>query len=164
MSTAARLQLLLAVPGFDELPTLELATLAAAVDELDVAEGEVLMRDGLPPAQSFVIAAGSAVVYSQGRTAAIVGPGTFIGRLPGECGPHAATVVAVRAMTLLVMSPAMLQRLVASRPPGNGVEDVHVGGVDSQTQPPARRDVRASIERRGAPRAPDDEVHEDLGA
>jgi len=77
---------------------------ARASDEIDVAEGKALCKEGETGREFFLILAGTASVKRKGRKVATLGKGQFFGEMALlDRGPRSATVVADTDMTLLVL-------------------------------------------------------------
>jgi CRP/FNR family transcriptional regulator, cyclic AMP receptor protein len=84
----------------------ELSAVAQSCTGLEVKEGFVLTKQGVPGQQCFVIASGQADVLIDGQQVATVGPGDFVGETALlDTGPRTATVVATTPMRLWVMNP-----------------------------------------------------------
>jgi len=114
-ATEGRLSLLASLPVFASCRGRDLEAVDRLVDDIDVSAGEVLVREGVPGQESFVVVAGEARVTIDGREIALLGPGDFFGEMsildPGH--PRSATVTAVTAMRLLVLDPRSFSTLVA---------------------------------------------------
>ena len=110
-----RLALLASVPIFAGCTGRELEAIDRLVDDIDVNAGDVLVREGAPGRESFVVVAGEATVTVDGRQVAVLGPGDFFGEMsildPGR--PRSATVTASTAMRLLVLEPRSFSTLVS---------------------------------------------------
>ena len=82
----------------------ELQQVAQATIELEVPAGKVLVREGEPGHECFVVVEGSAVVERNGQHVATLGTGNVVGELaPLTGGPRTATVTAEGPMRLLVI-------------------------------------------------------------
>jgi CRP/FNR family transcriptional regulator, cyclic AMP receptor protein len=93
------------VPIFSGLSKKELATVAREVDELDVAPGKELARQGEFGHEFFVIVEGTAEVLQDGASIAEMGPGDFFGELALlDEERRTATVRATSPMGVLVMT------------------------------------------------------------
>ena len=78
--------------------------MAAASIELTIDAGKVLVREGEPGHEAFVIVDGSATVTRKGETIATLGSGDVVGELaPITGGVRTATVTADTSMELLVI-------------------------------------------------------------
>lgn len=113
-ATRSRLDLLRAVPLFSSCTDKELARIDALVDETEIEAGKVLIHEGRAGRESFVIAAGEAVVTLRGEYLATVASGAVIGEMAVlENQPRSATVTAATPMTLLALDPRSLGGLLA---------------------------------------------------
>ena len=106
------------IPLFASLDKDELARLGRVTDEVDVAEGEELLREGSFAHEFMVIEDGRAeVMRESGEHVAELGPGDFFGEIAAlEAGRRNATVVARSPMTLVVMTAFALRELARSIP------------------------------------------------
>ena len=94
-----------ALPLFSSCSKSDLQLLARAADELTVAEGTELTRQGGVGREAFVIIDGAAVVTKVGEPAAELGPGDHFGELALlDGGPRTATVTTTTDTTVLVLS------------------------------------------------------------
>src|SRR3954447_13079487 len=101
----AKLELLGNIPLFAACTKRDLARIASLADEVDVAKGKVLTRQGEPGRECFVIAEGRAKATMRGRRSASMGPGAFFGEMSLlDQGPRSATVTAETDMQLLVLT------------------------------------------------------------
>jgi CRP-like cAMP-binding protein len=83
----------------------ELSAVARSCTPLEVQDGFVLTKQGLPAQECFVIASGRAKVVIGGHQVATVGPGDCVGEVALlDKGPRTATVVATTPMRLWVMN------------------------------------------------------------
>jgi CRP/FNR family transcriptional regulator, cyclic AMP receptor protein len=113
----AKIRLLSGVALFSPCAKHELRRVAALVDQVEVPEGKVLMREGAPGRECFVVVQGSATVKRRGRKIATVGPGSFFGELALlDQGPRVATVTADTDMQLLVLSARDFSSLLDAVP------------------------------------------------
>jgi CRP/FNR family cyclic AMP-dependent transcriptional regulator len=105
------------VPFFSSLSKKELGTVAREVDEIDVAPGKELAREGEFGHEFFVIVDGSAEVLRGGAKIAELGPGDFFGEMALlEEERRVATVKAASPMHLLVMTRPSFRSLDSSMP------------------------------------------------
>jgi CRP-like cAMP-binding protein len=104
------------VPGMEDLPAHTRASVMALSTKLRLPAGRVLIRQGNPGRQSFLITDGTAAVRRDGETIAVRSPGSLLGEVAvlQHC-PRSADVVAETELTVLVMSPAELQSLCDDR-------------------------------------------------
>ena len=103
---------LVAVPLFADLHKKERKALAQRADEIDVAEGTVLAREGDFAYEFFVIREGTADVTHDGETVAKLVPGDFF----GEVGIFAserrmASVTATSPMDLIVLTSSAMRAI-----------------------------------------------------
>jgi CRP/FNR family cyclic AMP-dependent transcriptional regulator len=95
----------------------ELARIAALTDEVDVPEDKVIVRQGDPGRECFVIAEGKARATIRGKGSQLLGPGSFFGEMSLlDQGPRSATVTAETDMHLLVLGSREFSSLVNEVP------------------------------------------------
>jgi len=95
----------------------ELARIASLVEEVDAPEGKVIVRQGEPGRECFVIAEGKARATMRGKGSALLGPGSFFGEMSLlDQGPRSATVTAETDMHLLVLGSREFSSLVNEVP------------------------------------------------
>jgi CRP/FNR family cyclic AMP-dependent transcriptional regulator len=83
----------------------ELAGIASLTTEIEVPAGRVLIRQGDPGREAFVIEKGTARASMRGRKSRKMGPGECFGELALlHSAPRSATVTAETDMHLLVLS------------------------------------------------------------
>jgi CRP/FNR family cyclic AMP-dependent transcriptional regulator len=114
------------VPLFSTCSRKDLQKLGKASDEIAVKAGKVLVEEGKPGHEFFLIEDGTAEVRRNNRKVARLGRGQFFGELSLlDRGPRSATVVADTDMTLVVLGqreflgvidevPAMAHKLLAA--------------------------------------------------
>jgi CRP/FNR family transcriptional regulator, cyclic AMP receptor protein len=116
-SKDAKVELLSKVPLFSACSERDLRRIAALVDEVDVPEGRILMRQGDPGWECFVIAEGNAKATVRGSGTASLGPGDVVGEMSLlDQGPRSATVTAKSDMHLLVLSSRSFSSLINQVP------------------------------------------------
>ncbi len=92
------------VPLFSALSKKELQTIARASDDVDVPKGKVLVEEGKPGHEFFLIINGNASVKRGKREIAKLGPGQYFGELALlDRGPRSASVIAKEDMEVLVL-------------------------------------------------------------
>ena len=92
------------VPMFSACSKKDLQTIGRASDEVAVAGGKVLVEEGKPGHEFFLILDGTASVSRNGRKVAQLGPGQYFGELALlDRGPRSATVTADSDMQVLVL-------------------------------------------------------------
>jgi CRP/FNR family cyclic AMP-dependent transcriptional regulator len=116
-SRDAKLELLGNVRLFSTCNRRELARIASLADEVDVPKGKVLIRQGEPGRECFVIAEGRAKATMRGKGTAVLGPGSFFGEMSLlDQGPRSATVTAETDMRLLVLGSREFSALINEVP------------------------------------------------
>jgi len=114
----AKLDLLGNVRLFSTCNKRELARIASLVDEVEAPKGKVLVRQGDPGWECFVIAEGKAKATMRGKGTAMLGPGSFFGEMSLlDQGPRSATVTAESDMRLLVLGSREFSALINEVPP-----------------------------------------------
>lgn len=104
--TDPKIERLRSVPGLAGTSDKELARLIPYVDEAELPAGFVLMEEGKPGREAFVIVEGEAEVAVHGAVVAHVGPGEVIGEMALlDHSPRSATVVASTPLRVLVLDP-----------------------------------------------------------
>ena len=117
MARDAWLDHLAQVPLFAECDKRQLQQVAAAAVEVSIEAGKVLVREGEPGHECFVIVTGSATVTRDGATVANLGPGAVVGELaPLTGGVRTATVTADSAMEVLVIAQREFNGLIEEVP------------------------------------------------
>jgi CRP-like cAMP-binding protein len=112
-----KLELLGNVRLFSTCNKRELARIASLVDEIEVPKGKVLVRQGDPGRECFVIAEGKAKATIRGKGSAVLGPGSFFGEMALlDQGPRSATVTAESDMHLLVLGSREFSALINEVP------------------------------------------------
>jgi CRP/FNR family transcriptional regulator, cyclic AMP receptor protein len=95
----------------------DLERISALTNEIDVAPGTVLIREGDPGRECFVIEAGAATVTLQGGESKAMGPGEVFGELALlDQAPRSATVTADSEMRLLVLNAREFATLLDDHP------------------------------------------------
>jgi len=113
----AKVDLLKSVPLFAGCSKTELRRLAATADEIDVRAGYVLMREGRPGREFFVLVEGKVEVTRNGRKLSELGPGDWFGEIALLTKvPRTASVVATSAVRALVVTDRAFRQLVETMP------------------------------------------------
>ncbi len=95
----------------------ELARIAALTTEIEVPEGRVLMRQGAPGRECFVIEEGTAKATMLGRKSRMMGPGECFGEMALlDAAPRSATVTAASDMRVLVLDSREFSTLLEDVP------------------------------------------------
>jgi CRP-like cAMP-binding protein len=98
----------------EQLPVETIARIDRFSTEAHICAGRVLMRQGSPGREAYIVVDGTAAVRRDGRLVATVSSGSIVGEtavLHG--GGRTADVIALTDMTLLVSTPAELSSLCA---------------------------------------------------
>lgn len=105
------------IPLFANCSKKELQHLRSLCDELDIAAGKVLTKQGSVGYECFVIVAGTASVEIDDNVVTTIGPGGYFGELSLlDKQPRSATVTALTPMTVLVMGPREFMSAVDTVP------------------------------------------------
>ena len=105
------------VPLFSACGKDELRKLSRATTDIPVAEGHVLVKEGEPGMEFFVVVAGRAKVSRKGRKVGEIGPGDFFGELALLIdGDRNATVTALTPMEAIVLSRREFEAALADAP------------------------------------------------
>ena len=105
------------VPMFSACAKKELEQVARMSEELDVPDGEVLVKEGMPGRDFFVIVDGKAKVTRKGRDIAMLGPADFFGELALlDRAPRNATVTAAGSLRVFVLTQQSFHSLLATIP------------------------------------------------
>jgi CRP-like cAMP-binding protein len=106
-----------AFPLFAGCSVEELAAVDNQGTEITVEPGEILVHEGNPGRQSFIIVSGRASVTAGGREIARLGTGDFFGEMAVlTLRPRSATVTAVTRMRVLVLEPRELATILKVSP------------------------------------------------
>ena len=110
-------KLISGVPLFAQCSKAELQEIAAIADEIDIAEGKELTREGSPGREFFVIIEGTASVAQDGDQINELGPGDFFGEVAlVKDTPRTATVTATSPVRTLVVTRQNFKRLIEQQP------------------------------------------------
>jgi CRP-like cAMP-binding protein len=95
----------------------ELSRIAQLAEEVEVPEGRVLMRQGEPGREAFVICDGRARAAIRGKKSVHLGPGECFGEMALlNMAPRSATVTAESDMRLLVLGSREFSTLIEDVP------------------------------------------------
>ena len=112
-----KVELIRRVPLFEQCSRRELEQIAAIADEIDLAEGKQLMREGAPGREFFVILEGTADVVQHDALVNTLGSGDFFGEIALiHQGPRTATVTTTSPLRALVVTDRSFRRLVEEQP------------------------------------------------
>jgi len=113
----AKIELLKGVPLFAGCSKSELQRIAALADELDLAEGATLIREGETGREFIVVAEGTVRVTRGGKTLRELGSGDFIGEIALVADvPRTATVTATSPVRLLVVTDRAFRAVLEQMP------------------------------------------------
>jgi CRP-like cAMP-binding protein len=113
LARAAKVDHLAVLPLFEHCSKRDLRHLADATRVEQFEPGDVVLREGEPSREAYVVVAGRAVVRRNGRRIAELGPGEFVGELGLVLHrDHSATVTAETVLELLVLPQAALREAV----------------------------------------------------
>ena len=113
----AKVDLLKAVPLFAGCSKAELQRIASLADELDLAEGATLIREGERGREFIVVASGTVRVTRGGKTLRDLGAGDFIGEIALVADvPRTATVTATSPVRLLVVTDRAFKSVLEQVP------------------------------------------------
>jgi CRP/FNR family cyclic AMP-dependent transcriptional regulator len=105
MATDEKLELLKRVPLFAGLGRREIEEIGRLAEEIDVAAGRVLMREGQTGQEFFVIVRGSVIIERGGTRLRVLGAGDFLGEIAlVDDGPRTATATVESDSALLVLA------------------------------------------------------------
>jgi CRP/FNR family transcriptional regulator, cyclic AMP receptor protein len=113
-----------AIPLFEKFSEDELRQIAPFAKEVQVDEGQVLVREGDYSYEFMAIEEGGAKVVRDGETVAELGPGDFFGEIGLlEKSFRTATVVATRPSKLITLDGWDMKRVEAAMP--EAIEQLH---------------------------------------
>jgi CRP-like cAMP-binding protein len=113
----AKIDLLKRVPLFAGCSRAELRELALVADELDLRDGRILVREGQPGREFFVLIDGTVRVSRKGRKLNDLGPGDWFGEIALLTNtPRTASVTATSPIRVLVVTDRSFRRVVESMP------------------------------------------------
>ncbi|MFL5930606.1 MAG: cyclic nucleotide-binding domain-containing protein, partial [Gaiellaceae bacterium] len=105
------------VPLFSRCSKKELSEIARIADEIDLAEGKQLTKEGGRGREFFVLVEGNADVRRKRRKIGTLGPGDFLGEIALVTKtPRTATVTTTSPVRALVVSEQNFRRLLEGSP------------------------------------------------
>jgi CRP/FNR family transcriptional regulator, cyclic AMP receptor protein len=117
MKKDAKIDRLSQVPMFSACSRKDLGLIARYADELSVASGEVIVKEGDAGREFFVLVDGKASVTRNGREIAVLGPGNYFGELSLLDGQKRdATVTTASPADLLVVGTREFSALLEDVP------------------------------------------------
>jgi CRP-like cAMP-binding protein len=109
--------LIASVPLFTGLSKKEIAEVSSLADELDFKAGKVLIREGEPGREFFILVDGATVVTRGGKQIATGRAGDFFGEISLLCdSPRVATVTTTEPSVALVITDRGFKNLVKKSP------------------------------------------------
>jgi CRP/FNR family transcriptional regulator, cyclic AMP receptor protein len=119
--TDPKLTLIASVPLFTGFNRREIEAVGRLMDEVDVKDGRVLIREGAAGREFFIVISGTVRVERNGRKINELGPGDFMGEIALiDRGPRTATVIAAEPCRLLVLDIGGFRTLVSKYPSVQG--------------------------------------------
>jgi CRP/FNR family cyclic AMP-dependent transcriptional regulator len=95
----------------------DLQRVAQLVDEVEIADGRVIMREGEPGSEMYIVVDGKARVERDGRRINEVGPGAVVGEMSLIAeGPRTATVIAEGPVRAFVVAHREFHSLMDGHP------------------------------------------------
>jgi CRP/FNR family cyclic AMP-dependent transcriptional regulator len=105
---------------FDGFSKAELARVAELVDEVDAEAGAVLVEQGKPGTEAYIVMEGKAVFEMSGERKGSIGPGEPIGEMALiDNRPRVGTVRAETPMKLLSLDAAAFRKMLDEMPKAN---------------------------------------------
>lgn len=113
----AKVEMLRRVPLFSQCSKKELEEVASVADEVSLADGRVLIREGERGREFFVVVDGELVVRRKSRKIATMRDGGFVGEMSLVMDrPRNATVTAEGPVRALVITDRAFRRLLEHAP------------------------------------------------
>lgn len=112
-----KIELLRSIPIFATCGPGDLQRVAQLVDEVDIADGKVIMREGDPGTEMYIVASGKARADRHGHQINEFGPGAVFGEMSLIAeGNRTATVTAVGPMRAFVVGHREFHSLMDGHP------------------------------------------------
>ncbi len=109
-----RLDLLRSLSIFAHYGDADLEAVDALLCDRDLAPGAVVMSEGQPGREAFIVVSGTAEIRVGGEVIAYASAGDMVGEMALlDAHPRSATVVALTPMTILVMDPGEFATLLS---------------------------------------------------
>lgn len=119
-ATDPKLGLIASVPLFAGLNKREVGFLGRLMDEVDVADGKVLTREGARGGEFFIVVEGAVRIERDGKELNRLGPGDFLGEIALiDRGPRTATATAEGPCRVMVLTTSGFTSMLSQNP---GVE------------------------------------------
>ena len=117
MLTIERVAIMKSVDIFADTPERILASVARIVEEVDLAAGETLFREGDPGDCLYIVVEGELRVSSRDQTLVLLGPSKIVGELALlDPEPRSASVAASRDTLLFRIDKEPFDEVMADRP------------------------------------------------
>ncbi|MEW6221168.1 MAG: ATP-binding protein [Thermodesulfobacteriota bacterium] len=117
MDLAERLHLLRATDIFQGLTLEEMTTFAKAMEELQAADGTVVVQEGDPGHDMYILVSGRLRIFKNARTITFIEAVDYVGEMAVlEDKPRSASVQAVGPCTLLRITAQQFQDFLAHQP------------------------------------------------
>ena len=117
LGSNAKVDLLKSVPLFAGCTKSELKQLASSTDEVDLREGYLLMREGRPGREFFVLIDGDVRVTVKDKKVADLSGGDWFGEIALLTKvPRTATITAISDVRALVLTDRSFRRVVETMP------------------------------------------------
>ena len=117
LSKNEKVELLRRIPLFAACTKRELIEVALVADEREAGADDVLMEQGQPGREFFLLIDGTVVVRRHGRKLANLGPGDWFGEIALlTFKPRSATVTAISPCRLLVIQDRSFRQVVEASP------------------------------------------------
>ena len=118
--TDPKLALIASVPLFAGLDKREIGFLGRLMDEVDIADGKVLTREGARGGEFFIVLDGAIKIERGGNEINRLGRGDFLGEIALiDQGPRTATATAAGPARVMVLTSAAFASMLSKNP---GVE------------------------------------------
>ena len=105
------------IPGFDALSRAEIRDLAATADRTTTPSGRLLVSQGGPGMECFVVAQGELEVTRDGKFVARIGPGSVVGEIALlDNAVRNADVTTLTDVEVAVFDPRSFRRALTSNP------------------------------------------------
>jgi CRP-like cAMP-binding protein len=110
------------MPGLGGYPDSDLAELAALIEERRVATGTMLVEEGQPGRETYLIVEGWATVTVNGRVVGTATAGEFVGEMALlDHSPRSATVTASTPLRLFVLDAVNFAHLLTQAAAGRAI-------------------------------------------
>jgi CRP-like cAMP-binding protein len=112
-----KIEHLRSIPIFSACGPNDLQRIAQLVDEVEIADGKVIMREGEPAKEMYIVVSGKAHADKGGKRLTEVGPGAVFGEMSLIAeGPRTATVTADGPVSAFVVAHREFHSLMEGHP------------------------------------------------